>query len=127
MKYYIPTTTLNIDNILSTESISPQAYYAKRKFKPNYFERIPFLVHNDVILLFSKVPSFSLTRDEIEQYPIVLEFEDDQQIHDCEIVCSCEDFSVYSCNHTIYLVIILQFNPINFITQSVSKFLRKRR
>lgn len=103
MKYYIPTTTLNIDNILSTESISPQAYYAKRKFKPNYFERIPDIGYDNIILLFSRIPNFSITGDEIEQYPIVLEFEDDQQIRDFEIVFSCEDFSVYSCNHTIYL------------------------
>ena len=103
MKYYIPTTTLNIDNILSTESISPQASYAKRKFKPNYFEGIPFVGNDDVILLFSKAPSFSLNEDEIEQYPIVLEFEDDQQIQDCVTVVSSEDFSIFSCSHTIYL------------------------
>lgn len=103
MKYYFPTTTLNIDNILSTESISPQAYYARRKFKPNYFERIPYIGYDDIILFFSRIPYFSITGDEIEQYPIVLEFEDDQQMHDCDKVFSCEDFSVYSCNHTIYL------------------------
>ena len=51
MKYYIPTTTLNVDNILSTESISPQTFYAKRKFKPNYFERIPCIGYDNVILL----------------------------------------------------------------------------
>ena len=103
MKFYIPTTTLNIDNILSTESISPIAFYAKRKFKPNYFERISYIVNDDILLLFSKVPSFSLKGDEIEQYPIVLEFEDDQQIKDCVKVSSSENFSIYSCNHTIYL------------------------
>lgn len=103
MKYYIPTTTLNVDNILSTESISPQASYAKRKFKPNYFERIPCIGYDNVILLFSEVPSYGLNEDEIEQYPIVIEFEDDQQMQDCALVFSSEDFSIYSCSHTIYL------------------------
>ena len=103
MKYYIPTTNLNIDNLLSTESISPYVKYMERKFKPNYFERILPSTYNSVILLFSRIPSFNLNDKEIEQYPIVLEIEDEQQLNDCVIVASCEDFTVYSCNHTIYL------------------------
>ena len=31
-KIYIPTTTLNFNNILSTESISPAIFYEKRGF-----------------------------------------------------------------------------------------------
>lgn len=103
MKYYIPTTNLNIDNLLSTESISPYAYYAKRKFKPNYFENILPSRYNSVILLFSKIPSFEVDDKEIEQYPIVLEIEDENQLNDCTIVSSCDDFRIYSCHHTIYL------------------------
>jgi len=103
MKYYFPTTNLNIDNLLSTESISPYAFYSERKFKPNYFENILPSIYNSVILLFSKIPSFKLDDKEIEQYPIVLEIEDKQQLNDCVIVTSCDDFTIYSCNHTIYL------------------------
>lgn len=103
MKYYIPTTTLNIDNLLSTESISPYTYYPEREFKPNYFENILPSIYDSVILLFSKIPSFKLDDKEIEQYPIVMEIDDEQQLNDCAIVASCDDFCVYSCNHTIYL------------------------
>lgn len=103
MKYYIPTTTLNIDNLLSTESILPQASYAKRMFKPKSFESIPHMVNNNVIILFSKAPSFTLVENETEQYPIVLEIEDEQQLRDCINIYSGDDFSVYSCNHVIYL------------------------
>ena len=67
MKYYIPTTNLNIDNLLSTESISPYAYYAERKFKPNYFENIFPSLCDSVLLLFSKIPSFELDDKEVEQ------------------------------------------------------------
>lgn len=103
MKYYIPTTTLNIDNLLSTESILPPASYAKRMFKPNCFESVPHMVNNNVIILFSTAPSFTLVESEIEQYPIVLEIEDEQQLRDCINIYSGDDFSVYSCNHVIYL------------------------
>lgn len=103
MKYYIPTTNLNIDNLLSTESISPYAYYAERKFKPNYFEKILPSLCDSVLLLFSKIPSFELDDKEVEQYPIVLEIEDEQQLNDTNIVASCDEFTIYSCNHTIYL------------------------
>lgn len=103
MKYYIPTTSLNIDTILSTESISPQVFYAKRKFKPNLFERLFSNEYDNVILLFSRIPSFELNGIETEQYPIVLEIEDNQQLQDSQKVVSCDDFSIFSCNHTIYL------------------------
>lgn len=29
MKYYIPTSSLNFNNILSTESVSPKIFYGK--------------------------------------------------------------------------------------------------
>ena len=32
MKLYIPTCTLNFNNILSSESISPLGFYARRGF-----------------------------------------------------------------------------------------------
>lgn len=40
MKLYIPTTTLNFDNILSSESISPKAFYEKRGFGYKTWETV---------------------------------------------------------------------------------------
>jgi len=40
MKYYIPTSTLNVSNILSSGSISPYSYYGKRQFGIKTFEPI---------------------------------------------------------------------------------------
>ena len=40
MKLYIPTTTLNIDNILSTECIAPLSFYKEREYGYNQFYKI---------------------------------------------------------------------------------------
>lgn len=103
MKYYIPTTNLNIDNLFTTESISPNAYYPIREIKPNNFESIPYSLGEFEIFLFSEIPAFELKRDEFEHYPIVIEFEDSEQLLDCKNVYNGDRFSIISCNHTLFL------------------------
>ena len=75
MKYYIPTSTLNISNILSSGSISPYSFYGKRKFGINTFESIKECENfRDQIILFRKYPLFSIISDK-ESYPVCIEIE----------------------------------------------------
>lgn len=105
MKYYIPTTSLNIDNILSTESISPYSFYAQRKFGPRNFDRIPGRQFDQALLLYSQLPYFEINDSEYEQYPIVLEFDDDIQLEAAIVdnVHSDENLTIVACYQTLYL------------------------
>lgn len=105
MKYYIPTSTLNIESILSTESISPISYYAERPFGSRFFQKISGINMDSSLFLFSKVPLFNIYDTEVEQYAIAIEIEDDAQLKKMEItpVYNDNEFSVLSCSKTIVL------------------------
>lgn len=105
MKYYIPTTSLNIDNILSTESISPYSFYAQRKFGPRSFDRITGRQFDQALLLYSQVPYYEINDSEYEQYPIILEFDDDIQLETAivDVVHSDEELKIAACYQTLYL------------------------
>ena len=53
-KLYIPTTTRNFQNILSSESISPKSFYKERKFGDNRWYSIPENNMENVILIVLK-------------------------------------------------------------------------
>lgn len=98
MKYYIPTSTLNISNILSSGSISPYSYYGKRKFGIKSFEPIKECEKfKDQIILFGNYPTFSIISDK-ESYPmcIVIELPDN-------MVVQSNIPDVYYTSKTIYI------------------------
>lgn len=105
MKYYIPTSSLNIESILSTESISPVSYYAERPFGSKFFQRIKGVNQDSNLYLFSKVPLFSIFDAEVEQYAIALEIDDDLQLKklDSIVVYEGNEFTILSCCKTIIL------------------------
>lgn len=94
MKYFIPTTILNLGNILSTDSISPAAFYKRRNFGSPHWHKIKETPEN-VLILFSKPFFFSLETEGQENRPMFISIE------------SSEDFiqiddGVFVCDHTIY-------------------------
>ena len=98
MKYYIPTSTLNISNILSSGSISPYSFYVKRQFGIKSFEPIKECERfKDQILLFRKYPLFSIVSDK-ESYPVCIEIE----IPDNMVIPSNIP-DVYYASKTIYI------------------------
>lgn len=98
MKYYIPTSTLNISNILSSGSISPYSYYGKRKFGIKTFEPIKECEKfKDQIVIFRKYPLFSIISDK-ESYPMCIEID----IPDNLVVRSNLP-DIYYTNKTIYV------------------------
>lgn len=95
-KLYIPTSTFNFNNILSSESISPKAFYKLRGFGYSRWLEIPENNIDNVILLYDKPIGFNRPNSEVEDHPLLVE------------IYSDEDFpqvmnGVCYSDHTIYL------------------------
>ena len=117
MKYYIPTSTLNISNILSSGSISPYSYYGKRQFGIKTFEPIKECEKfKDQIILFKKYPLFSIISDK-ESYPMCIEIEiPENMVAQSNIPDIC-----YACE-TIYLSpqnVFFIFNSEEYLNKSL--------
>jgi hypothetical protein len=103
-KLYIPTSTLNFNNILSTESISPLFFYSKRKFGYKRFESVESNSLEKSILIYDKVPLFHLENKDIDNYPLIIEISDDLLDDDYIDITNCEkNIAIIKYNKTIYL------------------------
>lgn len=94
MNYFIPTTILNLNNILSTDSISPVVFYKKRNFGSPHWHKIKDEPEN-ILILYSKPFRFSLESEGQENRPMFI------------LIESNEDFiqigeGAFACDHTIY-------------------------
>ena len=104
MRLYIPTCTLNFNNILSSESISPLGFYARRGFGNKRFYPVCANDKEQVILSYSKYPRFKVEENELENYPIVIEIEsDDYKEGFFEKAKEYDGVETYLCYHTINL------------------------
>lgn len=72
-KLYIPTTTLNFNNIMASESISPAGFYSIRGFGYKRFDKVEPNNLDNRIVLYEKFPIFKINDDELENYPLVIE------------------------------------------------------
>lgn len=104
MKLYIPTCTLNFNNIMSSESISPLGFYARRGFGNKRFYPVCANDNEEAILSFTKYPRFEVVDDGLENYPMVIEVEtEDYKEGGFEKVYECNGVGVYACYHTVNL------------------------
>jgi hypothetical protein len=71
--FYIPTSTLNFNNILSSESISPKAFYEERGFGYKRWELIPKNNYKNAITLYDKECFFCRQKSDIEDHPLLIE------------------------------------------------------
>lgn len=76
MRYYFPTSSLNADNILSTESISPKSFYKRRPFGYQNFYSLKSDRHDNCIFLYSQIPFYSIEDAERDNYPMIVEIDD---------------------------------------------------
>ena len=95
-KLYIPISTLNFNNILSSESISPKAFYSQRGFGYPRWTEIPENNAGTAILLYEKPFRFKRPESDMEDHPMLIE------------ICTDEDFpsmknGIFYSDHTIYL------------------------
>ena len=107
MKLFIPTSSLNIDNILSCESIAPYSLYKHRKFGYQTFSKIEEIPFENGILLFSAIPNFSINDRTRENFPMVIELEDKAQFQDLTPIATIGECDVYFLKQTIHI------NPTN--------------
>lgn len=103
MKLYIPTSSLNIDNILSSESIAPYSCYSRRKFGYQTFVKLEANPFENGILLFSSIPGFSIEDPNRENYPMVIQIEDDEQFKDATPIQKVGDCSVFFWSEPIHI------------------------
>ena len=95
-KFYIPTSTLNFNNILSSESISPKAFYNKREFGYSRWAIVPENPFNNAITLYDNLCYFERPKSDIEDHPLLIEVSlDETQLKQAE--------GFWNCDHTIYL------------------------
>lgn len=78
MKYYIPTTSLNFNNILSTESLSPKAFYDKRGFGYSRWFTVEENCIEHITLLYDAPHMFERPMSDIEDHPMLLEIDTDE-------------------------------------------------
>lgn len=97
-KLYIPTSTCNFNNILSSESISPKAFYARRDFGYSRWTNIPENDNDNVILLYEEPFAFSRPKSDTEDHPMLVEIETDEEFPQTSVP------GVRYSDHTIYLV-----------------------
>ncbi|WP_434580764.1 topoisomerase DNA-binding C4 zinc finger domain-containing protein [Sulfurimonas sp. NW15] len=101
-KLYIPTTTLNFNNILSTESISPKSFYENRNFGYKRFEIVEPSRLKHSLIAYTKIPYFEINDDELDNYPLIIEISKDM-IKDLNIIDKINSIEVFQISQTIYL------------------------
>jgi len=106
-KLYIPTTTLNFNNILSTESISPKSLYENRNFGYRRFETVEPSKFENSLIAYSKIPYFKINDDKLDNYPLIIEVSKDM-IRDLKVIDKINnientEIKVFQILQTIYL------------------------
>ncbi len=101
MKYYIPISCLNLDNILQSESISPLPFYTRRKTGYSSFDVIPEFRGVNKIVLFEYPVRFSINDPNRNNYPVLIEIEDEQQL--CSNALQRRENGICLYNKTLYL------------------------
>ena len=103
-KLYIPTSTLNFNNIMSSESLSPAGFYPVRGFGYKRFEKSEPNNLDNRIILYENYPLFNINNEELENYPMIIEI-DKKDIKEDTI--QEHKNGVFYSEETIY------FNPIS--------------
>ncbi len=98
-KLFIPTSTLNFNNIMSSESISPAGFYSKQNFGYKRFEKVDPNNFDNRIILYDLYPIFEIVDSELENFPMVIEV-DTRTISEDIIK---EQNGYYFADETIYL------------------------
>ena len=99
-KIFIPTTSLNFNNILSTESISPQAFYTSRGFGYSRWYPIPENNVPGCILLYESPAKIIRPKSDLEDHPLWIVLETDKEFPKLK-------------NGIRYTQQTLYFNPLN--------------
>ena len=100
MKYYFPTTTLNFNNILSSESISPADFYPTRGFGYKRWKMLDEQQPKAFIVLYDKLCYFKRPSSGQEDHPLIIEIELEENLEAAKL--PSKD-NIYLYRKTIYL------------------------
>jgi len=103
-KLYIPTSTLNFNNIMSSESISPAGFYSVRGFGYKRFEKTEPNNLDNCIVLYENYPIFNINDEKLENYPMIIEIDKKDTKED---IIQEHKKGVFYTEETVY------FNPIS--------------
>lgn len=99
-RFYIPTTSLNFNNILSSESVSPKAFYKNRSFGYGRWGSIPENPLDNSIVVYDCPFTFARPVSEYEDHPLLIEVQlEDNFISTFVHVAE----HAFLCDKTIYL------------------------
>ena len=98
-RYYIPTSSLNFNNILSSESISPYAFYERRTFGYHRWTKTPENPNDNATVLYPALKNFIRPTSDLEDHPMVIEV----WLPDKEVDAMTAHGELRLCDHTIYL------------------------
>ncbi len=103
-KLYIATSSLNFNNILATESISPAIFYNDRSFGYKRFTKVLPNPLSYSIIAYDKAPLFQIGETDLDDYPLIIEISQDivktdSVSHDFER----ENLKIFQITKTLYL------------------------
>lgn len=99
---FIPINSLNLNNVLSSESISPSSFYEKRGYGFKRFEKITINPFVNSFLAFNKLPLIEDTKSDREEYPIYIAVPL-KLISDISEKFESNEILIYQIDRTIYL------------------------
>ena len=107
-----------MNNILSTDSISPTALYPRRKTGNKRFFPVVACPSDEVIYLYSKVPSYKVSDGGMENYRVIIALDADKIAQSIKKIGSKHNVDVYVCESSIF------FTPQNatFLYESKNAF-----
>ncbi len=94
-KLYIPTSTLNFNNILSSESISPKSFYAIRSFGYSRWQEVEENNQENIILLYEEPFEFIRPSSDVEDHPMLVEITTDKEYPSIATGVYYSDESIY--------------------------------
>lgn len=100
--YYIPVNSLNFNNILSSESISPLSFYEKRGYGFKRFERISANPFPYSILAYNKVTTLDAPKSDRDEFAIYVAIPKSYFINNNKEI-SVGDLTILQTDATIYL------------------------
>lgn len=103
MKLYLATSSLNIDNILSTESVAPYSFYQLREYGYSSYLSLDLIPFKNVIILFSGIPHFEIYDREHDSRPVILEIEVNEDVNSLKHIGEYEGIHIYSTDTIIRL------------------------
>lgn len=103
LKLFIPTSTLNFNNVFSSESISPASFYYKRKFGYKRYSTVAPNPFNNSILLYNKIPKFEINDYENDNYLMIVEINSKYLPEGTLPVYDKDGIKIFQIKNTLYL------------------------